>query len=382
MKFLIAPDSFKESMSAIQASEAIARGIHNRLPDAETLLLPLADGGEGTLDVLVTALSGERQTHLVTGPLFDPVQAAAGILHGDTGIIEMAEAAGLHLVPASQRNPELTTTQGVGDLIIRLLDQGIRRFLIALGGSATNDGGLGMLIALGAKAFDSEGRELPGCGRCLTQIAKLDIQELDSRLSESEFLLACDVNNPLTGPHGASAIFGPQKGASAAQVQALDEGMRNWASILEACFGRSIDEIPGSGAAGGLAAAFLAAFNASLKPGIEQVLDSVHFDDFCQGVDWVITGEGSLDGQSLSGKTPVGVARRAKQYDLPVVAFAGKLGEGYEALYAEGIDLALSITPEGMPLAQALAEAESNICHAAETLTELLYSRSTGSAES
>lgn len=384
MKFLIAPDSFKESMSAYQACIAIEKAIKAELPHAETLLLPMADGGEGTLPVLVSALNGKAETIDVSGPLAfasgtvtaeqSKVSARVGILDGDTAVIEMAEAAGLHLVPTGERNPELTTTFGVGQMILHALDQGIRRFLIALGGSATNDGGLGMLAALGAKAQDKSGKVLAPTGGNLQSVVRLDISNLDSRLADCQFMLACDVDNPLTGARGASAIFGPQKGATPEQVTALDQGLENWSEILNETYGRQIKDIPGSGAAGGLAAAFLAAFDTSLKPGIEQVLDIVGFDDKCTDVNWVITGEGSLDGQSLAGKTPVGVARRAKQYGVPVVAFAGRLGEGYEAVYQEGIDIALSITPEGMPLQQALAQAEENIYNSTKVLIQLLFS--------
>ncbi len=375
MKFLIAPDSFKESMSAEAACNAIARGIKTVLPDAETIALPLADGGEGTLSVLVSALDGQVEELAVTGPLFQQVKACVGTVRGDTAIIEMAEAAGLHLVDVDRRNPERTTTLGVGEMISAMLDKGIRRFLIALGGSATNDGGIGMLTALGARPLDRQGQLVSPVGGSLYQVAELDTRSLDPRLSQCHFKLACDVDNPLTGSTGASAIFGPQKGATPEQVTRLDAGMAHWADVLEASFGREIKNIPGAGAAGGLAAAFIAAFDTSLKPGIEQVLDIVGFDGQCQQVDWVITGEGSLDGQSLSGKTPVGVARRAKLLGLPVVAFAGKLGQGYEAVYQEGIDIALPITPEGMPLSQALAEAEENIFNASQTLIQLLFNK-------
>ena len=375
MKFLIAPDSFKESMSAEAACEAIARGIKTILPDAVTIALPLADGGEGTLSVLARALNGKVEQLAVTGPLFQQVKACVGTVREDTGIIEMAEAAGLHLVDVDQRNPELTTTLGVGEMIRAMMDKGIRQFLIALGGSATNDGGIGMLTALGARPLDSNGECVSPVGGSLSQVVDLDTRELDPRLSQCHFKLACDVDNPLTGSTGASAIFGPQKGATPEQVAQLDAGMDRWADVLETSFGRKVKDVPGAGAAGGLAAAFIAAFDTSLKPGIEQVLDIVGFDGHCRQVDWVITGEGSLDGQSLSGKTPVGVARRAKLLGLPVVAFAGKLGQGYEAVYQEGIDIALPITPEGMPLSQALAEAEDNIFNASQTLIQLLFNK-------
>lgn len=373
MKFLIAPDSFKESMSAIQACSAIAKGIHSELPDAETLLLPLADGGEGSLSVLVSAMEGELLQLGVSGPLFTPVEAHVGLLGDETAIIEIAEAAGLHLIPPDERNPELTSSQGVGELISKLLDRGIRRFLIALGGSGTNDGGLGMLTALGAVPLDKYGAPLHPTGQNLIKVVRLELSGLDSRVNESHFMLACDVDNPLTGERGASAVFAPQKGASAKQVTQLDKGLENWSEILNETFGRQVKDIPGSGAAGGLAAAFLAAFDSTISSGIEQILDVVGFDQKCAGVDWVITGEGCLDGQSLAGKTPVGVARRAKEYRLPVVAFAGRLGDNFEALYEAGVDLALPITPEGMPLAEALSKGEENLTQATRALMKLLF---------
>lgn len=376
MKFLIAPDSFKESMSARQVCQTIDNVIKAELPHAETLLLPIADGGEGTLSVLVQALDGKTETIKVTGPFLSQprVKARIGMLDEKTAVIEMAQAAGLELVAVEMRNPELTTTFGVGEMISAALDRGIRRFLIALGGSATNDGGLGMLVALGAKAIDKAGNTLSPIGGNLKSIARLELHNLDPRLEACHFLLACDVDNPLTGTQGASAVFGPQKGGTADQIAALDQGMQNWAEILNETFGREVADIAGSGAAGGLAAAFLAAFDTTLKPGVEQVLDILEFDRKCGSVDWVITGEGCLDSQSVSGKTPVGVARRAKQFGIPVVAFAGKLGDGYEAVYEEGIDLALCITPETMTAQEALSLAETNLANATHALIKLIFS--------
>lgn len=374
MRFLVAPDSFKESLTAQQACGAISRGIKQLLPEAEVIELPLADGGEGTMGILVDALGGEIKTFEVTGPLFEPVSAQVGWVNGDTAIIEIAEAAGLHLVPAARRNPEQTTTQGVGELISAMLDQGATTFLIALGGSATNDGGLGMLTALGVRPLDAAGAPLKPVGESLNKVASLDVSQLDTRLSQCQFMLACDVNNPLTGEQGASAVFGPQKGATPEQVTRLDQGMAHWAGVLENNFGSSVIHRAGSGAAGGLGAAFLSVFRATSKQGVEQVLDVVGFDHLCQRVDWVITGEGKIDGQSLSGKTPVGVARRAKKYAVPVAAFAGLLGEGYQAVYKEGIDLALPITPDGMPLDEAIQQGEQNLYKATYALIKALYS--------
>jgi len=364
VKFLIAPDSFKESMTASVAAHIIARGIKACLPEAITLELPLADGGEGTMDVLVNALEGCKQQYQVTGPLFEPVKASVGLIQDNTAIIEIAEAAGLHLVPVSQRNPEQTTTFGVGELIQRMLDQNIRRFLVALGGSATNDGGLGLLVALGAKIYDKSGQALSPIGQSLGLVANLDLSALDPRLKQCSFMVACDVTNPLIGSDGASAVFGPQKGATPEQVILLDQGMSHWAKQLNRFYGssgNSIETLPGGGAAGGLGAVFHTVFKASLKPGIDQVLKSVHFDRLCQDADWVITGEGAIDGQSLAGKTPVGVARRAKHFGVPVVALAGKLGKGYQGVYNEGVDTILCITPEGQPLEQALEQAEQHL---------------------
>jgi len=370
VKFLIAPDSFKESMTASVAAHTIARGIKACLPEAITLELPLADGGEGTMDILVNALDGRKQQYQVTGPLFEPVKASVGLIQGNTAIIEIAEAAGLHLVPVSQRNPEQTTTFGVGELIRLMLDQNVRRFLVALGGSATNDGGLGLLVALGAKIYDKSGQKLPPIGQSLGLVASLDISALDQRLKACSFMVACDVTHPLIGPEGASAVFGPQKGATPEQVILLDQGMSHWAKQLDRLsldpfsvrgMSSSIETLPGGGAAGGLGAVFHTVFKASLKPGIDQVLKSVHFDSLCKDADWVITGEGAIDGQSLAGKTPVGVAKRAKHFGVPVIAFAGKLGEGYEGVYNEGVDTILCITPEGMPLEEALEQAEQHL---------------------
>lgn len=376
MKFLIAPDSFKESMSAYQASLTIEQAIKANIDNAETLLLPMADGGEGTLSVLVQSLNGKTETFEVTGPFVSGfrVNAEVGVLQGGTAVIEMAQAAGLQLLTSEERNPEITTTLGVGEMILAALDQEVRRFFIALGGSATNDGGLGMLTALGARPLDHTGNTLDPIGASLKSVVRLDLNNLDSRLAQCQFMLACDVDNPLTGAKGASVVFGPQKGATPAQVKALDDGLDNWAEILNETFGRQVKSVPGSGAAGGLAAAFLAAFNCRLKPGVELVLDLLKFDEKCSGVDWVITGEGCLDNQSMAGKTPVGVGRRAKKFGIPVVAFAGQLGEGYDAVYKEGIDLALCITPEDMPLSDALSQAEQNLSNATKAFTKLMFS--------
>lgn len=372
MKILVAPDSFKESLSAEHVAQAIGRGFSAVFPDAEIVLLPVADGGEGTTAALVAATSGRLYPRTVTGPLGQAVQAQWGMLgDGSTAVIETAAASGLSLIPARQRDPLLATSRGTGELILAALEHGSRRVIIGLGGSATNDGGAGMLQALGARLLDKHGNDIAPGGGGLAHLASMDLSSLDPRLAQVQFEVACDVDNPLIGEHGASAVFGPQKGATPAMVQTLDANLQHFARILELATGHSVAEVPGAGAAGGLGAAFLGVLHAHLKSGIDIVLDAVAIDDHLQNADLVITGEGRIDGQTGRGKTPVGVSRRARRHRVPVIALAGSLGEDAACVHEHGINALFSVVPGIVSLEVALAQAADNLTRTAVNIATL-----------
>ncbi|TBU94689.1 glycerate kinase [Phytopseudomonas dryadis] len=357
MKIVIAPDSFKESLSAPDVAEAIARGWASVYPQAELCLCPMADGGEGTVDAVLAATGGERRELAVRGPLGTPVTAHWGWLDKATAVIEMAAASGLHWVPSEQRDATLTSSYGTGELIRAALDAGAERIILGLGGSATNDGGCGLLQALGARFLDSRGQELRPGGAALLELQRIDLSALDERLGRVQVEVAADVDNPLCGPRGASAIFGPQKGASPEQVKLLDAALARLAEVVGAALGEDFSNVPGVGAAGGLGFAAKAFLGASFRPGIELVAELSGLATATAGADLVITGEGRLDAQSLHGKTPVGVARVARACAVPVIALAGSLGEGYQALREAGIDAAFSLAPGPITLEQACADA-------------------------
>ena len=358
MKVVIAPDSFKDSLSAQGVAEAIALGLAQVWPQATLVKCPMADGGEGTVESILAACTGELRRSRVRGPLGAPVEAAWGWLpHTQTAIIEMAEASGLQLVPPGQRDACISSTFGTGELIRAALDAGAQRVILAIGGSATNDGGAGAMQALGLKLLDAQNQALVPGGLALAQLARLDLSALDPRLAQVRFDIAADVNNPLCGPHGASAIFGPQKGASPAQVQQLDHALGHFAELCARALGKDVSDEPGSGAAGGLGFAAKAFLGAQFQAGVEVVAELVGLADAVKGADLVITGEGRFDAQTLRGKTPFGVARIAKQHGVPVVVIAGTLGDGYQELYDHGIDAAFAVTSGPMTLEQACAEA-------------------------
>lgn len=361
MKIVIAPDSFKESLSALEVAEAIAKGWASVYPDAEICLLPMADGGEGTVDALLAATGGERRECQVRGPLGAPVQAHWGWLAGNTAVIEMAAASGLHWVPSGQRDATVTSSYGTGELIREALDGGAKRIILGLGGSATNDGGAGLLQALGMRLLDRNGAELAAGGAALAQLYQIDMAGLDSRLLGVQVDVAADVDNPLCGPRGASAVFGPQKGASPEQVASLDTALQSMANVVAATLGEDFSQVPGVGAAGGLGFAAKAFLRAGFRPGIELVAELSGLAEAVQDADLVITGEGRLDAQSLHGKTPVGVARVAQAAGVPVIALAGSLGEGYQRMYPVGIDAAFSLAPGPITLEQACAQAASEL---------------------
>ena len=371
MKLVIAPDSFKESLSARAVAEAIAAGWARVYPDAELLLCPMADGGEGTVDALLSATGGKLQQTRVSGPLGDPVQAHWGLLPDAQAIIEMAEASGLHRVEPGRRDVLAASSHGTGELIRAALDAGVRRIVLGLGGSATNDGGAGLLAALGVRFLDREGQELPLGGAALARLSQIDLTGLDTRLAQVEVMVAADVDNPLCGPRGASAVFGPQKGASPEQVVQLDEALAHYADVMAAKLGEDLRDLPGVGAAGGLGFAARAVLRAGFRPGVELVAELSGLAQAVQGADLVITGEGRLDGQSLHGKTPVGVARIARAAGVPVIALAGSLGDGYQRLYAEGIGAAFSLAPGPLSLEQAMQQAADQLSARAADLARL-----------
>lgn len=361
MKIVIAPDSFKESLSAPDVAAAIARGWHLVFPDAQVLLRPMADGGEGTVDAVLAATGGERRECVVRGPLGEPVQAHWGWLGEGTAVLEMAAASGLHWVPRERRDATVTSSYGTGELIRLALDAGARRIILGLGGSATNDGGAGLLQALGVRFLDESGHELAPGGAALARLARIDVSGLDPRLQQVQVEIAADVDNPLCGPRGASHVFGPQKGASPQQVELLDAALGHYAHVVAASLGEDHSQTAGVGAAGGLGFAAKVFLQASFRPGIELVAELAGLADAVQGADLVITGEGRLDSQSLHGKTPVGVARVASVAGVPVIALAGSLGEGYQVLYEAGIEAAFSLTSGPQSLDQAMSAAAAEL---------------------
>ncbi|MEG9623576.1 MULTISPECIES: glycerate kinase [Pseudomonas] len=358
MKVVIAPDSFKDSLDAAGVARAIGAGLAEVWPDAERVECPMADGGEGTMDAILAASHGELRRQVVRGPLGHSVEAGWGWLaESRTAIIEMAQASGLQRVPTDQRDACRSSTWGTGELIAAALAAGATRIVLAIGGSATNDGGSGMLRALGLRLLDADGQALEEGGLALGRLARIDASDLDPRLAEVQVEVAADVDNPLCGPNGASAIFGPQKGASPAQVQALDQALGHFADLCAQLLGDDVREFPGCGAAGGMGFAAKAFMGAQFRPGVEVVAELAGLDALVQGADLVITGEGRLDVQTLRGKTPMGVARVAKRHGVPVVVLAGTLGEGYQQLYAHGIDAAFALASGPMSLEQACAQA-------------------------
>ena len=369
MRIVIAPDSFKESLSAARAAKALAKGWWQFRPKDEIDLIPMADGGEGTAEALVAATQGRWETLSVTGPLGKPVEASYGVLGGEqTAVVEMAAASGLVLAPPGERNPGVTTTRGTGELIRHALDHGARRLIVAIGGSATNDGGAGMAQALGYRFLDTRNAELPAGGLALEALARIDTSQAHPALAACQVDVACDVDNPLCGPKGASMLYGPQKGADPGMAARLDAALAHFAEIVERDLGVSIAKLPGSGAAGGLGGGLAAFAGGHLRGGAGLVAEACQLERRVRGAALVITGEGRLDGQSVHGKTPVGVARVARALGVPVVAVAGALGPGHESVYETGICAAFSLTEGPMPLEEAMAEGETFLRRAGERL--------------
>ena len=355
MKILIAPDSFKGSATSSKAAEAIGKGVHAVFPDAELIKIPVADGGEGTVEALTDSMHGEIISKSVKGPLGEAVEAEYGILPGEVAVIEMASASGLPLVPDNKRNPLITSTYGTGQLILDALSRGCKEIILGIGGSATNDGGTGMARALGYKFLDSSGNELAEGGASLVNLAEIDDSEVDDSIFKIKFFIACDVTNPLTGLEGASHIYGAQKGASPGDIEILDGALGKLAAVVSKKYARVNEDIPGAGAAGGLGYGLMEFCGGELKSGIEIVLDLIKFNDYLDGVDLVISGEGRIDGQSVYGKVPVGIAGRAKKKNIPVLVVVGDIGPKVDAVYDHGIDAVMSSVNKAMSLEEAMS---------------------------
>nr|WP_239255340.1 glycerate kinase [Listeria ilorinensis] len=373
MKFVLAPDSFKGSLTAKEVCQAMETGLKKVFPDSDYVHVPMADGGEGTMQALVDATAGQVMSKTVTGPLGSPVTARFGLL-GDkkTAVIEMAEASGLHYVNAQTRNPLKTTTYGTGELIAAALAYPIERLIIGLGGSATNDGGAGMAQALGIKLLDQNSQSIGFGGGALAKLTSIDIADRHPRLDDVEILLASDVKNPLCGSQGASHIFGPQKGATLQMVEQLDRNLEHYAQVIKQQLGKQIADTPGAGAAGGLGAGLLAFTNATIRSGVELVIEMSRLDEQLQQADYCLTGEGGIDAQTKFGKTPIGVAHAAQKQQIPVIAIAGRIGDGIDTLYPEGIDAIFGIVQGAVPLEAALAESKANIIRTCENIARLI----------
>lgn len=372
MKIVVAPDSFKGSLSAFEVARAIEEGIRRVSPQAEVRKIPLADGGEGTVIALIKATGGKIREAEVTGPLGEKIRANYGILgDGKRVIIEMAAASGLPLVPPNRRDPSRTTTYGTGELIKTALQEGYREFIIGVGGSATIDGGAGMAQALGARLLDIEGEDIGFGGGELRRLNRIDVAHLDRRLRESKVTVACDVDNPLCGERGAARIYGPQKGATPEMVEKLDKALEHFAKILKRDLGKDIADIPGAGAAGGLGAGLIAFLGATLMPGIDIVMEAVELEKKILDADLIITGEGKMDAQTLRGKTPLGVARLARKHRKQLIGICGMLGEGAEILYQHGFQALFSNWKEPMSLEESLERARELTAATAERAMRL-----------
>ena len=372
MRIVIAPNAFKGSLSALQAAEAIRDGVLAAVADADLVLVPIADGGDGTVDALIAATDGERRTLRVRGPLMDPVHADYGVIdNGKTAVIEMAKAAGLALVPADKRDPRVTTTYGVGELLQHAYEAGARHFIVGIGGSATNDAGAGMAQALGYHLLDDRGHELPPGGLALKRLARIHVGGVHANWKEAVVDVACDVTNPLTGPSGASAVYGPQKGATPAMVAELDAALRHVAEIIRRDLGVDVEALPGAGAAGGLGAGLVAFTGAGLRPGAEMVMQALNLDDRIRGADLVITGEGRLDSQTARfGKGPAAVARHARNAGILVVGLGGSVADEAElSLLFDGVE---ATVVEPGSLDDAIAQARPLLVRAASRVVRLL----------
>ncbi len=373
IRIVVAPDSFKGSLTAVEVAKAITSGLERSGINADIVQTPMADGGEGTVDAVLTAIGGERRTLMVTDPMGEPVEAYYGVLEDGTAVIEMAAASGLPLVPEMRRNPLQATSYGTGELMRDALDRGCSRILLGIGGSATNDGGMGMAQALGVRFIDAAGRELGTGGQQLERIERIDVSELHPRLAAGEVPVdvCCDVTNPLCGPDGATAVYGPQKGATPAMIGRLDRGLDHYAVRIAMQLGVMVRDVPGAGAAGGLGAGLLAFCRAQLKPGIREVTALTRLDETISGASLVITGEGRTDAQTAFGKVPAGVGAIGKKHGVPVVCLSGGLGEGVSELYTHGITALFSIANRPLTLDEAMRSGTELLEQAAENIARL-----------
>lgn len=380
MKVVIAPDSFKGCLNAQSVAKAMEQGIRRVDPNIVTKLIPMADGGEGTVEALITALGGELIRTRVTGPLREEVESYFGLLNDKrTAVIELAATAGLNLVPPELRNPLITTTYGFGELIRQALDAGAQKLILGIGGSCTNDGGAGMLEALGVKFLDNKGQNIGLGGGCLADLGKIDVSGLDPRLLNTEVIVACDVINPLCGPEGASAVYGPQKGATSEMVSMLDNNLSHYSDRIFECTGRQVKDIPKTGAAGGVGAGLIAFLNVRLEPGSQVIMDAAGMESVISDADLVITGEGLTDRQTQYGKVPFAVVREAAKYGVPVVCLSGGITEDARLLYNHGFSGVFSITEGPISLNEAIIKAEALLERAAERILRLfLAGRSSG----
>lgn len=373
MKIVIAPDSYKESLSAAEVAQAIEKGFREIFPDAQYVSMPVADGGEGTVEAMIAATQGTEHSVWVTGPLGEKVEACWGMSgDGVTAFIEMAAASGLGLVPPEKRNPLITTSRGTGELILQALEHGAKRIIIGIGGSATNDGGAGMMQALGARLCDAEGQEIGHGGGSLSRLSRIDLSAIDPRLRDRMIHVACDVTNPLVGERGASRIFGPQKGATEAMIVELDRNLAHFADVIKASLQVDVKPIPGAGAAGGMGAALMAFLNAELRSGIEIVTEALKLEEQIHDCSLVVTGEGRIDSQSIHGKVPVGIARVAKKYRKPVIGIAGSLTQDVGVVHQHGIDAVFSVLTTVSTLEEAFRGAFDNIYRASRNIAATL----------
>ena len=372
-KYVVAPDSFKESMTAKEVCDAMERGIKQANPAVEVVKVPMADGGEGTVDSLVDATNGQRVTVEVTGPLGNKISAYYGILgNGTTAVIEMAKASGLEIVEKKKRNPMITTTFGTGELIRGALDHDVKEIIIGLGGSSTNDGGSGMAQALGAKLLDQNNHQISFGGGNLDKLDRIDISNLDSRLQDVKIILASDITNPLIGKDGASRVFGPQKGATPEMVEKLENNLQHYAKIIKRNLNKDVASVSGAGAAGGLGAGLMAFTTCEMRRGVDLAIEVTKLEEKIRDADYVFTGEGGTDFQTKFGKTPYGVAKLGKKYHKPVISLAGYLGEGIDSLYGEGFTAIFGIIPGACDLSTALKNGPSNGARTTENIVLLL----------
>lgn len=372
-KYVVAPDSFKESMTAKEVCDAMEKGIKEADSAAEVIKVPMADGGEGTVDSLVDATHGQRVIVEVTGPLGNKISAYYGILgNGTTAVIEMAKASGLEIVEKKKRNPMITTTFGTGELIRDALDHNVKEIIIGLGGSSTNDGGSGMAQALGAKLLDQNNHQIPFGGGNLDKLDKIDISNLDSRLQDVKIILASDVTNPLIGKEGASRVFGLQKGATPEMVEKLENNLQHYAEIVKRDLNKDVASLSGAGAAGGLGAGLMAFTTCEMRRGVDLAIEVTKLEEKIRDADYVFTGEGGTDFQTKFGKTPYGVAKLGKKYHKPVISLAGYLGEGIDSLYSEGFTAIFGIIPGACDLSTALKNGPSNVTRTTENIVRLL----------